>query len=676
MTPKQQELELDSSTDSPASPPAGKDTGDAEDSLDLGNGPFKTLVDKNFMQYASYVICDRAIPHLNDGLKPVQRRILHSLWERDDGRFIKVASVVGHAMQYHPHGDAAIANALVNLTNKRYLIEGQGNFGNIYTGDSAAASRYIECRLTELARNELFNEKLTSFVASYDGRNKEPVALPCKLPLLLMLGAEGIAVGLATRILPHNFIELLEAQIAIIKKKPFRLFPDFVQGGLMDTAEYDDGRGKVRVRAVLTKKDDTTLVVTELPAGTTSESLLASIEEAVRKKKVPVSSITDYTAESVAIELNLPADTNINKAIDSLYAFTLCETSAASRIVTIHNGRPQEMTVSSILEHNTQRLLKLLKQQLSLRKRELTEELHAKTLVQLFIENRIYKKIESCKSAEAVRDAIVTGLAPFREKLQRDIGKTDIEMLLNIRIRRISQFDIDKNRRDMEAIVENLAAVQKDLKELAPYATRYLRRLIKKYADTYTRRTKIQRFDEIEVTALTAEELEICYDKKSGYIGHAVKGESVLHCSSQDKLIVVWKDARYKMVQPPDKMFIGTDFVYLARFDRDRVMTIVSTQDGFTHVKRFAFGGTILNREYQCAPKGSKVLLFSDEDVEEFYIGYAPRKGQRVHQQLCRPTSVPVKGVRAVGNQVTSKKIAKTATRKPRWWKDKPDDDG
>ena len=413
MTPKQQELELDSSTDSPVSPPAGKDTGDAEDSLDLGNGPFKTLVDKNFMQYASYVICDRAIPHLNDGLKPVQRRILHSLWERDDGRFIKVASVVGHAMQYHPHGDAAIANALVNLTNKRYLIEGQGNFGNIYTGDSAAASRYIECRLTELARNEVFNEKLTSFVASYDGRNKEPVALPCKLPLLLMLGAEGIAVGLATRILPHNFIELLEAQIAIIKKKPFRLFPDFVQGGLMDTAEYDDGRGKVRVRAVLTKKDDTTLVVTELPAGTTSESLLASIEEAVRKKKVPVSSITDYTAESVAIELNLPADTNINKAIDSLYAFTLCETSAASRIVTIHNGRPQEMTVSSILEHNTQRLLKLLKQQLSLRKRELTEELHAKTLVQLFIENRIYKKIESCKSAEAVRDAIVTGFFRF-----------------------------------------------------------------------------------------------------------------------------------------------------------------------------------------------------------------------------------------------------------------------
>jgi topoisomerase-4 subunit A len=404
------------------------------DDMNLGQGPLRKLVDSNFLQYASYVICDRAIPSLEDGLKPVQRRILHALHDKDDGRFIKVANVVGHTMQYHPHGDASIADALVNLTNKTYLIEGQGNFGNIFTGDRAAASRYIECRLTELAREEIFNKDLTRFIPSYDGRNKEPVTLPCKLPLLLMLGAEGIAVGMSTRILPHNFIELLEAQIAIIQKKTFKLFPDFPLGGLMDVSDYDKGVGKIKIRAVMEKRADGALVVRELPFGVTSESLISSIEDAVRGNKVPVKSITDFTSEAVEIELTLQADANPDKAIKALYAFTSCETSVSSRALVISNNRPVEMTIDEILKANTKRLLDLLKKELKHRKSSLLEDFHGKTLVQIFIENRIYKRIEECKTVDEVHQAVMAGLDPFAGKLNRAITKSDIEMLLAVRI--------------------------------------------------------------------------------------------------------------------------------------------------------------------------------------------------------------------------------------------------
>ena len=381
--------------------------------LDSEHGPLRQLVDYNFLQYASYVICDRAIPNVEDGLKPVQRRIMHAISEKDDGRFIKVANVVGHTMQYHPHGDASINDALVSLTNRGgYLIEGQGNFGNIYTGDPAAASRYIECRLTHLAREELFNKELTRYIPSYDGRNKEPVVLPCKLPLLLMLGAEGIAVGLSTKILTYNFIELLEEQIEILhekKRTPHKctVLPDFQTGGLMDVSEYDNGNGKVKVRAKIGERGGNRLVVTDLPYGQTTESLTSSIEDAVRKKKVAVRAINDFTAENVEIELVLSPGADPEQVKQALYVFTSCETPISSRIVVIYKNRPVEMTVDEILHLNTQQLLIILEAELNFRKDKLLDAFHTKTLVQIFVENRIYKKIEQCKTYEAVYKAVL-----------------------------------------------------------------------------------------------------------------------------------------------------------------------------------------------------------------------------------------------------------------------------
>ncbi|MEM7394094.1 MAG: DNA gyrase subunit A, partial [Verrucomicrobiota bacterium] len=386
-----------------------------------GSNALKRLIDDNFLQYASYVIRDRAIPDLEDGLKPVQRRILYSLKENDDGKFIKVANIVGHTMQYHPHGDASIADALVNLANKQFFIEGQGNFGNIFTGDPAAASRYIECRLTDMARNHLFNEELTQFVPSYDGRRKEPVTLPAKVPVLLMQGAEGIAVGLSTKILPHNFKELIEAQIAILKKQPFEVFPDFIQGGLMDVSEYDKGKGKVRVRAVIEQKDEKRLVVKEIPYGATTEALIASVETAAKKKKINIKSIQDYTAERVEIEITLGANQHPKKTIDALYAFTQCEMSFTSRVVVIENNRPVEMSVDEVLRYNTKRLVDLLKAELEVEKRKLEDELHRKTLIQIFVENRIYKRIEECKTFDEVKEAVRDGVNEHRHLLRRDV---------------------------------------------------------------------------------------------------------------------------------------------------------------------------------------------------------------------------------------------------------------
>ena len=417
-------------------------------------GPIKELMDDNFLQYASYVIRDRAIPDLDDGLKPVQRRILFSLHENDDKKFIKVANIAGYCMQYHPHGNVSIEDALVTLANKRYLIEGQGNFGNIYTGDPAAASRYIECRLTDLARTQLFNEKLTKFVPSYDGRRKEPVILPAKIPLLLMLGAEGIAVGLSTRILPHNFKELVTAQIAILRKKPFELVPDFQQGGTMDASEYDKGNGKVRLRAKISiKASKSMLVIQEIPFGTTTETLIGSIEDAVRKKKIKIRKIDDFTAERVEIHIKVAGDADLEQIRHKLYAFTQCEVSISSRIVLIHKNRPREMDVVEILKHNTVQLQKILEQELNLELRRLEDELHFKTLVQIFIENRIYKTIEECKTYPDVQQVVLEGVNAFREKLLRDVTKQDVEMLLAIQIKRISRYDMDKNRKEIDTII-------------------------------------------------------------------------------------------------------------------------------------------------------------------------------------------------------------------------------
>lgn len=634
----------------------------------------RDLINQNFLDYASYVIRDRAIPQLEDGLKPVQRRILWSLHRNDDGKFIKVANIVGYSMQFHPHGDASIADALVTLTNKRYLIEGQGNFGNLHTGDPAAASRYIECRLTPLAREQLFNKQLTRFVPSYDGRNQEPVTLPAKIPLLLMLGAEGIAVGLATRILPHNFGELIKAQIAILRKRSFSLLPDFQTGGVMDASDYDDGRGRVKVRAVIEKKDKTTLVIRELPFNTTTETLIKTIEDAIRKKKLKIRSIQDYTAENVELHLNLLAGQDQDETIQKLYAFTDCEVSVNSAILCIDQLRPVELTVTEVLKRLTQRLLWILEQELELEKQRLLDEFHNKTLVQIFIENRIYKDIEECKTYDAVQQAVLDGVNRFRHLLRRDVTLEDVEMLLAVRIKRISRFDIDKNRKDLEDILIALEEVEHNLGRITDYTVDYLKALHKKYAGDFPRLTQIAEngFTRVEIRQLTASELKLRLDKENGYLGHAMKeGEELLACSSLDKLIVVWKDGRYMMTPPPDKLFVDKDVLYVGVFDRDREFIMAYTHKATTYLKRFTFGGAIQNKEYSLCPEAKcKVVLFEEGAPEHVYVKFSPMKNQRVHQQLLQVANYAVKGAKTKGYQITMKKVQNISTKRPRNWDD------
>ena len=637
------------------------------------HGPLTDLIDFNFLQYASYVICERAIPNVADGLKPVQRRILHSLKDKDDGRFIKVANVVGHTMQYHPHGDASIGDALVTLANKQYLIEGQGNFGNIFTGDHAAAPRYIECRLTELARNELFNKDLTVFIPSYDGRNREPVTLPSKLPLLLMLGAEGIAVGLSTSILPHNFIELLEAEIQIIQEKKkasneINVLPDFWTGGIMDVSEYDKGFGKVKVRARIEKQDTNKLLIKELPCIQTTESVISSIEDAVKRKKVPVRSINDFTAENVEIEITLSQGADQDKAIKALYAFTKCETSVSSRIIVICNKRPVEMNTEQVLRENVRQLLDILHRELTLKRHNLLEDFHNKTLIQIFVENRIYKQIEECKTYEAVIKAVLIGLKPFQSRLKRNVTRDDVEMLLGVRIKRISRFDIEKNRKDIEAILKELAEVEKNLKNLKSYVVDYLKSLIKRYKTEYPRRTKIDTFKALDVRKLTSDELSINIDSEKGFLGYGVKGESLLNCSSLDKLLIVKNDGTFAVMPPPETCYVNDSLIWCGIYKRDLVFTAVYTDWGVTYVKRFEIGGVIMNRDYGYIPEKAQLLLCKFGTPESIYVKYKPAKGLRIHQQEFEPEQVLIKGVKAKGRQMTSKIIDRIDTGTGRWW--------
>jgi topoisomerase-4 subunit A len=631
--------------------------------------PLHRRMDNSFLQYASYVIRDRAIPNLADGLKPVQRRILWSLHEKDDGRFIKVATISGHCAQYHPHGEAAIGDALVVLTNKRYLIEGQGNFGNIFTGDPPAAPRYIEVRLTELARNEIFNDELTEFIASYDGRNKEPVTLPAKLPLLLMLGTEGIAVGMACKILPHNFPELLQAQIAILKKESFKCLPDFQTGGLMDAREYADGKGSVKVRAKIKVKDETTVVIKEIPPTTTTESLMASIEDATRKGKLKVRSVNDFTSEDVEIEIKAPQGVSTEKLVDALYAFTDCETTINSRIVVIKDNRPVEMTVSEVLRENTAKLVKDLKRELDLRQSKLEQELHCKTLVRIFIENRIYKKIEQARTNEAVVKSVHEGFRPFRRQMYRDLTDEDVEMLLGVRIRRISLFDINKHREEMDKVKADLEETRKHLKNVTKYAISHLEALVEKYGPLYPRLTRSSRYDEVDAKEVAFKAFKVAYDRESGYVGYRVTGEEFkVDCTKFDKLVLVFKDGHYKVLELPEKMFVGPDLVYCAVPERERVFTLVYTNRDATYLKRFTFGGTILNKEYFCIPPKSRILFFEPDTPEQLYIRYKAAPYQKINQQTCNPGELAVKGAKARGNQLSIKEVAAVNSKPPRNW--------
>lgn len=672
-----------------------------------GMGPMRDLFDFNFRQYSAYVICSRAIPAVEDGLKPVQRRIMHSLQEKDDGRYTKVANIVGHAMQYHPHGDQSIGDALCVLANKLwgkgkgYLIDGQGNYGSLYTGMPHAATRYIECRLTDLARKHVFNKKTTTYVPNYDGRREEPVYLPAKVPLLLMLGADGIAVGLSTAILPHNFIELLEAEIAILQKKPFAVYPDFQLGGIMDVSEYQDGLGKVKVRAVIEPLEKNKLVITQLPWGETTDSIAESIEEAIKKKKVPVRHLNDLTSETVRIELELQTGESQEKAITALYAFTNCERSISSRPIVLDEGRPKLMSVSEILKRNVDRLLALTKQELDIRLRELDDLFHARTLDRIFVEERIYKRIEEEKTLDGVKNAIVSGFLPFMKELRRSsITNEDIERLLAIPIRRISQFDINKNREQIEAIEKEEKEVADNILHLKAYVTKYLKGLIKDYAKTYPRQTKIENgaFKQVDVRAITASELTIKWDRENNYVGSGLKnGDEIFKCSSLDELILVWKDGRFKKVQPEDKIFVDKDLLAILRYNQEkdretRHFTCIYEEGGygFTYIKRFRFGGLIRNKDYRLAPEKpkSKILLFQEGCGETLYVKYKPAKNQKIHQQFFRPLDltdrvnretgkmqkeaiVPVRTAGAKGKQLTSKPIAKVSFNKGAWWDDK-----
>ena len=629
-----------------------------------------TRVDRGFLDYASYVIRDRAIPNLADGLKPVQRRILWALHEKDDGRFIKVANVVGHTMQYHPHGDASIGDALVVLANKRYLIEGQGNFGNIFTGDPAAASRYIECRLTELARTEVFNDSITDFIPSYDGRNQEPVTLPCKLPLNLMLGTEGIAVGLSARILPHNFPELLEAQIAILKKQPFKCLPDFATGGLMDARDYQDGKGSVKVRAKIKTKDESTVVIKEIPPTTTTESLIASIEDAVQKGKLKVKSINDFTSENVEIEIRCHAGVDAEKLIDALYAFTDCEVSIASRIVVIKDNRPVELTVSEILRENTDQLVAILKRELVLREKQLLDELHYRTLERIFIEERIYKLIEKCKTNEAVFASVYEGFKPFAKQLIREIADADVEKLLQVRIRRISLFDINKHREEMEKTKAELDETRKNLKGLTKYVIGHLEALLEKYGPLYPRlTTKSARHEEVDVKAVAFKSFKVAYDRETGYVGYKVSGEEFkLECTKFDKILLVFKDGTYKVSELPEKLFVGQELFFCGLPERDRVFTCAYTDRDASYLKRFTFGGTILNKAYSCIPEKSRILYFAPDTPKLLYVRYKPAPHQKISQQTCEPEQIEVKSPKTRGRQISIKDISSVTAEPTRGW--------
>ena len=684
-------------------------------------GPLAHVMDDNFLQYSSYVICSRAIPTVEDGLKPVQRRILHALYEKDDGRFNKVAGVVGDTMHYHPHGDASIYEALVNLANKRYLIEGQGNFGNIYTGDDAAAGRYIECRLTDLARKEVFNPKVTTFIPNYTGRKQEPVLLPSKLPLLLMLGADGIAVGLATHIFPHNFIELLEAEICILQNKPFQVLPDFQTGGLLDVSEYNDGVGRIRVRARMEARPGGVIAITELPYGQTSSTLCDSIEDAARKKKIQIKTILDASSDHAEVLVTLAAGVDPEKAMKALYAFTNCECSITASMVVIEDNRPCERTVSQILRRNVEQLTGILKRELEIRHDELFAEQHRKTLVQIFVEERIYKRIEKCTEAEQIHLEIRKGFEPFKARLVREITDDDLEMLLSIQIRRISLYDMNKNRREIEGILKEMAEVEKDLANLKATTIRYLKGLIKEYQYTekmvpveeppaaddakakkdkdgkpakpakpkkpkmrkatveqFPRLTEITTFDAIDVRKIATKDLVVNFDAEKKMLGSGVKsGETLFKCSSLDKILVLQRDGSYRVIAAKDleKAFADENFLSAFVFDRAKQYTVVYTTKayGFTFLKRFAFGGLIQDRDYQLLHEPGEIRLFVEGTPDNLFVKYKPMKGQRVRQQVFKPADVGVKGVKARGNQVTAKPIERIAFvpdggPKPRWW--------
>jgi len=619
-----------------------------------------SLYESNYLQYASYVIKERAIPHIDDGLKPVQRRILHSLWEMDDGKFHKVANVVGNTMKYHPHGDQSIPDSLVVLANKELFIEKQGNFGNIYTGDQAAAARYIECRLTQLARDTLFNRELTEFQDSYDGRNQEPVVLPAKLPVLLAQGADGIAVGMATRILPHNLIELLEAEIAYLQDRPFEVIPDFPTGGLADVSEYADGNGKVRVRAVLETTDPKRIVIREIPFGTTTESLIASIEDAARKGKVKVGAISDFTAGEVEVELKLPRGVYAEEVVDALYAFTDCELSVSANLVLIgEDGKPAIMGATEVLQHSVDRLVDLLTAELRVEAGHLRDRLHAKTLEQIFIEKRVYKRIEEQTTQPEVVEAVFSGMKPYLGPVEREMTEEDVETLLKIPIRRISLYDINRARREVGEIRDRLREIDFHLNNIIPYAVAFLEGIIEQYRDRFPRRTRIVSFAKVDVREAARRDLKLRYDRGSGYLGYSLgSGVVLFDVSSYDRVLVIRKDGTYRVIDAPDKMFVGKGMHHCGFVDKDLVFSLVYRDGrGYTYLKRCRIDKFILNRDYALIPGEGRLLKLVTGPGKTVCLQYKPKPRLRVLEEEFPIDEYSVRGLKAGGVRLSTKEV-------------------
>ena len=617
------------------------------------------LYDTNFLEYASYVIKDRAIPEIEDGLKPVQRRILHSLHELDDGKFHKVANVVGNTMKFHPHGDLSINAALVTLANKDLFIEKQGNFGNIFTGDEASATRYIECRLTPLARDVLFNPEVTEYEDSYDGRNKEPLAFPAKVPVLLAMGTEGIAVGMATRILPHNLVELLEAQIACLEERPFQILPDFPTGGLVDVSEYNDGNGSVLVRARLDTRDPKRILVKELPYGVTTESLIASVEDASKKGKLKISSISDYTAEEVEIEIQLARGVHTQDTIDALYAFTDCEMSISVNMLLIKDNRPHIMPVTDIVVHTAEQLTEILKAELKIEQGQLQDKLHARTLEQIFIENRIYKDIEEQPTQDEVNQAVFEGLDPFRKKIRRDVTKEDVDTLLRIPIRRISRYDIDKAQEEMVEIRARLRQVKAHLKDLRGYSVAFLKGIIKKYGKQYPRKTEIVSFERVDVREAAQRNLKLRYDRNTGYIGHAVNGTVLFDVSPYDRILVIRSTGAYSMIDAPEKLFVDKGMLYCGFIDEDRVYTVIYKEGktNYPYIKRCKIDRFILNKGYSLIPDGCRPLKLTIESGQQIEVDYKPKSRVRILSEEFQVDEFPVRGNRARGIRLATREV-------------------
>jgi len=598
--------------------PEGEDTTqDTTDALTRISGMYKDW----FLDYASYVILERAVPAIEDGFKPVQRRIMHSLKELDDGRYNKVANVVGHTMQYHPHGDASIADAMVQIGQKELLIDTQGNWGNILTGDRAAASRYIEARLSKFALEVVFSPKITEWQQSYDGRKKEPVNLPVKFPLLLAQGAEGIAVGLSTKILPHNFIELIDATIKHLKGQRFTIFPDFPTSGIIDVSNYNDGLrgGKIRVRAKIAQLDKNTLVINEIPYGTNTSSLIDSILKVNEKGKIKVRKIDDNTAADVEILVHLPPGISPDKTIDALYAFTACESSISPLGCIIEDNKPLFIGVTEMLKRSTEATVELLRLELELQLSELEEHWHFASLERIFIENRIYRDIEEEETWEGVIKAIAKGLKPFTENLRREVTEEDIVRLTEIRIKRISKFDLDKAQQLLDALEDKIALVKHHLAHLVKYAIDYFKNLKATYGKGRERKSEIRVFDDIEATKVAIRNTKLYVNREEGFVGTSLKrDEYVADCSDIDDIIVFTQDGKMQVAKVDAKIFVGKNIIHVAVFKKKDKRTIYNLmykdgKGGPAYIKRFNVTSITRDRPYDltAGTPNSDVLYFS-----------------------------------------------------------------